>query len=236
MTKRQISLLIIMGFSAVGFVVDQFILSEPAAAEAKSTADKPAAPSKSKPSAGNSRRQQPAAPSGTVVVPDPSLAYLEKLADPNPRRDVFAPSPAWIKAQKEATERSRTEAANHTVQPGSAQAFQANHRLQATTVMERGGLAVVDHQCLTVGDVLEDFQLVRVTAGEVEFRRGRDRAILRLPMAPTTSSRPAAATQPTGNTNGARPEANGSATNSKADSAARPSRSPSLLRRLFGSQ
>lgn len=184
MTKKRWILLIVAVLAGGGFLVDRVFLGEPAAAQAKTVSK----PSKSKPKATTTTKE----PAATPVANDPSLAYLEKLADPRPGRDVFAPSPSWIQAQKDAVEQKRVRSEEKQgPRPGSPEAFELAHKLKATTVMENGGLAVVNGQCLSVGDMLEDFQLTRVTAGEAEFRRGHEYAVLRLPMGPGTKGKTA---------------------------------------------
>lgn len=220
MTKRQGSMLAVLIVVAIGFVVDRLFLDDPQAAEARPT-PRPAKTNQSAPT----RKPPSAAPAPAPVVTDPSLAWLERLADSRPDRDVFAPSPAWIKAQKEAVEKAKEQAEARGPLPGSPQAFQLAHRLQATTVMGRGGLAVVDGECLSLGDSLDDFQLVGVTAGEAEFRRGRDRAILRLPMGPAPTAKPSPISRPSNQH-----------TPSTATPAAstQPTQEPSFFRRLWG--
>jgi hypothetical protein len=183
-------MLVFMIVALLGFIVDRVFFDDPKPAEAKATAT----PAKSKPSV-PTKKKPTAAPTAAPVITDPSLAWLEKLADPRPGRDVFVPSPAWLKAQKakEEVAKEKQQAEAQGPKPGSPEAFQTAHRLQATTVMEHGGLAVVDGECLSVGDAIDDFQLVRVTAGEAEFRRGRNRAILKLPMGPASSAKPSPA-------------------------------------------
>jgi hypothetical protein len=184
MTKRRWTLLIVAVLAGGGFLVDRIFLGEPEAAQAKPVTNKPA-----KTKTKTTTTAKP--PTATPVANDPSLAYLEKLADPRPGRDVFAPAPAWIQAQKDAVEQKRVRSEEKQgPKPGSPEAFEVAHKLQATTVMEGGGLAVVDGQCLSVGDVLEDFQLTRVTAGEAEFRRGHEYALLKLPMGPGAKKSP----------------------------------------------
>jgi hypothetical protein len=190
MTKRRWTLLIVAVLAGGGVLVDRIFLGEPEAAQAKPVSNKPV-----KAKAKTTTTAKP--PTATPVANDPSLAYLEKLADPRPGRDVFAPAPAWIQAQKDAVEQKRTRSEEKQgPKPGSPEAFEGTHKLQATTVMEGGGLAVVDGQCLSVGDMLEDFQLTRVTAGEAEFRRGHEYALLKLPMGPGAKGK-AAPTTPT---------------------------------------
>jgi hypothetical protein len=164
------------------FLADRVFLGEPESAEAKPV---PAKTTRVKTNTAAAKK-----PTAAPVVNDPSLAWLEKLADPRPGRDVFAPSPTWIQAQKAAVEKTKARSAEQQgPRPGSPEAFEAAHKLQATTVMENGGIAVVDGQCLSVGDMLEDYQLARVQAGEAEFRRGHEYAVLRLPLGPASKAK-----------------------------------------------
>jgi hypothetical protein len=182
MTKRRWILLIVVLVLGGAFVVDRMFLGGPESAEAKPVSTKPP-----KVRTNTSTAKQPTA---APVANDPSLAWLEKLAEPRPGRDVFAPSPTWIQAQKDAVEKTKARSEQQQgPKPGSPEAFEAAHRLQATTMMENGGIAVVDGQCLSVGDMLEDFQLTRVQAAEAEFRRGHEYAVLRLPMGPASKAK-----------------------------------------------
>jgi hypothetical protein len=187
MTSRRWVLLITLSVSIVGFFVDRLFLGEPETAEAK-----PAVTPQPSPPPEESNKK-PVAP----ATPDPSLAYLERLADPGPSRDVFAPSRSWLNAQKkkEAAEKEEREAEKGP-KPGSPEAFVAAHQLQATTVMAGGGLAVVDGECLSIGDTLDGFRLVRVAAGEVEFQHDQDRAILTLPAVPGLNPKGTASAPP----------------------------------------
>jgi hypothetical protein len=167
--------------SVVGFAVDRLFLGSPKPAEAKEVV-KPAAPKPAR------TATPPKAPAPAAM--DPSLAWLENLADTRPGRDVFAPSSEWVKARQQMTEKAKDTPAEKGPAPGSPEAFQAAHHLQATTVISGGGLAVVDNQCLAVGDTLDDFRLVRVEADAVEFQHGRDRATLTLPLGPGSNAKP----------------------------------------------
>jgi hypothetical protein len=171
----------VLGVASVAFIVDRLFLGTPETAEAKPAAQTPKA---ARPTAASKK------PQGQPVVVDPSLAWLEKLAEPGTERDVFAPSPEWLARSKaEAAEAAAAAEREKGPQPGSPRAFEEAHKLQATTVMGQGGLAVVDGQCLSVGETLDGFRLARVEAGQVEFRRGADRVTLTLPMPPAPSAK-----------------------------------------------
>jgi len=170
MTKRWIYLGVLVA-SGIAFAVDRLFLNSPSEAEAqavpKASAPKSAAPAKQ-------GRESP-------LTLDPSLAWLAKLADPRPDRDVFSPSQEWLLSRRQAAQAANQSATNRGPAPGSPEAFKDGHRLQATTVMGGDGLAVVDGQCLRVGDTLDGFRLARVAAIEVEFRRGKERVVLNFP-------------------------------------------------------
>ncbi|MEP0842970.1 MAG: hypothetical protein HRF43_09690 [Phycisphaerae bacterium] len=166
--------------AAGAFLVDRVFLSHPQEAEAKSDhASVAVRPLRPKPAA------KPPAPKPALL--DPSLAWLEKLADLGSARDAFSPSAEWLGPKKT----TRFEEAEPGPRPGSPDAFQEAHQLQATAVMGAGGLAVVDQRCLKIGDVYDGYELVRVTPGQAEFRKGPDVARLVLPM-PPRSDAPAA--------------------------------------------
>lgn len=166
----------VLGIVVVAFIMDRLFLGTPQAAEAKLA---PPDPKPGQPAPAVPKNQQEPPP-----VVDPSLAWLERLGESRSTRDVFAPSPEWLIKQQEKIEAAAAAEQEKGPKPGSPEAFQAAHKLQATTVMGNGGLAVVDDQCLKVGDTLDGFRLVHVRAGAVEFRRGADHVTLSLPMPP----------------------------------------------------
>lgn len=162
--------------AAGAFAVDRLFLGEPKAAEAE-----PIGPRRPRP--------QPTASGKTVagkpMVSDPSLIWLEQLTERRAARDVFSPSTDWLASEKKASAKERE--AQLGPQPGSAEAFLAGHHLQATSVMPRGGMAVVDAKCLNVGETLDGFKLVRVWPERAVFRRSRETVTLTLPTPPEGS-------------------------------------------------
>ncbi|HOB76326.1 MAG TPA: hypothetical protein PKG54_17585 [Phycisphaerae bacterium] len=170
----------VLGIALVAFIVDRLFLASPQAAEAKPASPDPGA---ARPAPSPTDR-----PQNAPFVNDASLAWLEKLAPAGAARDIFA-SPDWLESKQANAQATTAGEEEEDSQPGSAEAFEAAHRLQATTVMGRGGLAVVDGQCLSVGETLDGFRLVRVEAGQVEFRRGSQRVTLSLPMAPAADQK-----------------------------------------------
>lgn len=200
--------------AGIGFAVDRLFLASPATAEAKDSA---------RPQKANRPPSDAGQGKGKAQLLDPSLAWLEKLAEPPSAHDVFAPSPEWLLSRKQNQEKTASAQAAEEPEPGSARAFQVNRELQATVVMDGGGFAVVDGQCLAVGDALEGFQLIRVTASQAVFQRGSERATLTLPMPPEQVT--AQANQP-------------AAHDGDLESAASDTKTPSgwgLLRLLWGS-
>lgn len=181
-----------LGIAVAAFVIDRLFLGAPQSAEARQISPDPKA---ARPASARAKKAQ-----NQPLIADPSLAWLEKLATTGTPRDVFAP-PDWLEKQRQEAEAAAAAARQaEGPQPGSAEAFEAAHRLQATTVMGNGGLAVVDHQCLSVGETLDGFRLARVEAGWVQFVRGAERATLSLPTPPAPSARrlPAAGAPPDG--------------------------------------
>lgn len=170
MSRKKLIYLGLLGIAVTAFLVDRLLLDHTQTAEA-APAKKQHAPTPGPRPAKSVATKAP--------VLDPSLSWLEKLTDVGMSHDAFSPSwlhPKQTKADEGTDEMGPT--------PGSPEAFETTHHLQATTVMGPGSLAVVDQHCLRVGDVLDGYKLVRVHPDKVEFKKGNEVSTLTLPTPP----------------------------------------------------
>lgn len=175
MNRKRMIYLGLLGIAAVAFLADRILLNHPQEAEAGMS-----------PQEAKRRPQVVNKPTATKTpILDPSLAWLEKLADIGSGKDAFSPAPEWIRPKPVI----RDDVEEVSPRPGSPEAFESAHKLQATTVAENGGLAVVDERCYRLGDELDGYKLTRVRPGEVEFEKDGETAILELPMAPQSQVR-----------------------------------------------
>lgn len=161
--------------AALAFVVDRLFLGRPAEAVAE-----PVSPATSK------TKTVPAAKG--LGLTDPSLERLAGLSDAPVTRDVFRPSETMLARFRAIEEQQQEQAAAAATGPvpGSAEAFQAEHELQATVTSAGASLAIVDGTVVRVGQRVADYELIRIDARSAEFRRGHQRVILSL-RGPTTS-------------------------------------------------
>jgi hypothetical protein len=170
MNRRKIIFLVTMVLSAAGFVVDRFILGEPAVAQAKSPRAKTKAVA-----------AEPISDDNTVV--DPSLNYLDKLDDMHPAggRDVFSMSHEMISYYKSADETQEAGAKQLGPRPGSGEEFELNHHLEGTYMGPQNWMAVINGEVVRPGDQIDDFRVTRIATFRVELRSGTERAVLALP-------------------------------------------------------
>jgi len=174
--KKTIYLALVV-LAGGGFLIDRLFLGEPASADAEETPSAP--PNRAKP-----RRTHPSrTPETSPQVADRSLSWLERLSDPPLVRNVFSPSSSMLRHyQKLRQEAKLKEEEDAGPQPGSPEAFEASHVLQATFVSEGTRLAVVDGKVLRLGRVLDGYRLSGIDSQQATFRRGRDRVTLSIPM------------------------------------------------------
>lgn len=177
----------LLAVSAGALIVDRALRDGPSPAEAqptrragRATATKSGSPSPTR----REPRKPPAVSdanakeSGSGV--DPSLAWLEKLADAGGQRDLFVPSLAMLSHYQ--TIQETQQATQNGPKPGSPEAFQTEHQLQATFVSQDTMIAVVSGRVLRLGEFIDGFRLTRIEAYRAEFRRGRDRVWLSIPL------------------------------------------------------
>lgn len=171
-----------LAVAAAAFLVDRIFLGEPTAVQAdvpvvESTTS--AAPTNGNRSATERRAAQPPGP------PAPSaMTYLSRLPDaPDVPRDAFVPSAALLQHYHRIEEATRQEKQGQDSNaPGSPRLFVDTHRLQATFIGTEGMMAIVDGRIVRVGDEMDGFKIVRITADTAEFQREGHAAILRLPL------------------------------------------------------
>lgn len=170
-TKRWVFLGVTL-VSAVAYLVDRMFFSAPAAA----VADSPIKTASQK-----NKAATPANAVPEVELADPSLAYLDKLPPLGFQRDVFAPTPAMLKHYQQLEEEQNKEEATAGPKPGSPEAFETEHQLQATFTGPNGAVAVVNDKMLRLGEELAGFRLTKIGAYHAEFQRGDERISLYIP-------------------------------------------------------
>jgi len=189
----------VLGTSVIGFVIDRALLDPgtPKTAEAAASlpAPGPAAPAAAAPAPAAAPRisAAPAAAQPTAAAPAkpatvsqaaaagaariPLAERLKALAPPDGEtaamREAFAPSQAWLASLGEG-------------KPGAgpqldlAADFVRTHKL--TSVLRRGGVgsAVIDGKVVEVGERLDGYRLIGLTADSAVFRSPRDAKEVRL--------------------------------------------------------
>lgn len=199
LSKSQISLLAVLGMSVVGMLVDWFILPSsdslpPAKAAASAPAPRaqapapsaatPAVPSAAAAPAGASpAAAAPAkaagAPAASVpgAVRIPLAERLKALAledrDPTAIREAFAPSAAWLASLEVAKP-------GGVPRPDSAVDFSRQHKL--TSILRRGsaGSAIVDGKVVEIGEQVDGYRLIGLTADSAVFQSPRQQKEVKL--------------------------------------------------------
>jgi len=95
-------------------------------------------------------------------------------ADPNAVRDAFCPSASWSGV-------NLAEPASLSSAEAMAKAFVERHKLTATAVSAKGGMAIIDGQCLVIGRELDGFRLVSVSRNSAVLVCDGVKAALTLP-------------------------------------------------------
>ena len=200
LTKKQISLIAVLVTSVIGFVVDKVLLDSgtPETARAAAPAPRPQVPAakaaKAAPAAAPvAADPAPAAPAtakaaGAPVVYSSGAAQISLadrlktlgLADREPTtiREAFAPSSAWLATLEEA--KPVAAAAPPAPEPDSAADFIRQHKL--TSVLRRGntGSAIVDGKFIEIGEQVDGYRLIGLTAESAIFRSPRQARDVRL--------------------------------------------------------
>lgn len=174
MSRRR---MIYLGFTVVSvtaFIIDRVFLGEPASAVAE--VPEHSSPGAQAPKVSAVKKPNPKQAEAPVDV---SLAPLSRLPERRAARDVFVPTESMERYYRQFEEAAQ-RAEQKGPKPGSPEAFAAEHHLQGTSNGPGGGVATINGKVLKIGDTLSSFRLTRVSAKEVEFRRGRDRVVLSL--------------------------------------------------------
>jgi hypothetical protein len=196
LTKRQISLIAVLGSSVIGFIVDQVFLApgalEPAKASASASRPQtPAAPA-ARPATASAPATAPAAaapvsaksagaPVAAATAMQVSLAErLKSLAltdrDPTEMREAFAPSPAWLASLE--VEKPAVAAAEP--ERDLTADFTGRHKLTSVLRRGNGGSAIVDGKFVEIGEQVDGYRLIGLTADSAIFRSPRDAKEVRL--------------------------------------------------------
>lgn len=201
LTKRQISMIAVLGASVIGFIVDRAFLDPgtPKTAEGAASlpAPGPAAPAAAAaapaPAAAPRASAAPAAAPPTATAPAkpatasqaaaagaarvPLAERLKALAPPDGEsaavREAFAPSSAWLASLEEGKP-------GPAPQPDSAADFVRTHKL--TSVLRRGsvGSAIIDGKVVEVGEGLDGYRLIGLTADSAVFQSPHNAKEVRL--------------------------------------------------------
>lgn len=187
LTKRQISMIAVLGTSVIGFVVDRVLLDPgmpgPAKASASSPAPRPVAPAAPAGAAPAAAPHASAAPTAAAqaATAKPALSQaasagaarvplaerLKALAlpdgEPTAIREAFAPSAAWLASLEE----GRPGAGP---QPDLAADFVRAHKLTSVLRRSQVGSAVIDGKVVVIGECLDGYRLIALTADSAIFR------------------------------------------------------------------
>ncbi len=187
LTQRQKIYVAVLVVAAVGLLVDQVFLGggRPGPEQAVAAPAAPAA-------------EGATAPTAMAVVASPASpagAGLRSVADRLTRfaegggpsavavRDAFLPSKSWL------AELSPEATKDHQARK-LAETFKRTHRLTAVLAGSGGGTAIVDNQCLRVGESLDGFSLQSVGTHSAVFVSGDQRVRLDMPGLTGRSPRP----------------------------------------------
>ena len=176
-TKKRMyfGLLIAVGGA---FILDRTFHGQPASAPAETSSCPPKAAKLPKP--------EPPDAAEPAETADRSLTWLEQLGEQRSARDAFAPSAGMLMHYEKLRRVAELEEQQQGPTPGSPEAFQAEHELQGTFVSREAMLAVVDGRLLRSGDTIDGFRLAKVEPYRAEFRRGRHRVTLSIPLPAAT--------------------------------------------------
>jgi hypothetical protein len=94
-------------------------------------------------------------------------------------REALSPADPWL-AQFKASPGLSAPKAENAPPPPSVPDYSKNHRLTMVLLLGDGGTAIVNGKAVRVGDELDGYKLVGITAGSATFVSGNDRAELKL--------------------------------------------------------
>ena len=170
-------LAVLLGLALAVFVADRVFLglSPSSAGETASSA----APQTPGPGPSTSGRSPQGAGAGLSLDAGPGLAdRLEELAarhewDAQTVRDAFRAPASWIAKPTPAVAKPNSDELR-------ARRFRERYKLSATAVTGGGGIAIINGQCLAVGQELDGFKLVAVDRSSATFLRNKVRVRLAL--------------------------------------------------------
>ncbi len=176
MSSKRTILLTVMGVALLAFLVDRFLLGEPAAAGAVEI-DSPSDMSESL-AEGTHQIEGSEEP----LPADPALDWLARLdpAEETPR-DVFVPSEmmkTYLSLQAETTPDEREDREN--AKEDLAAKFVATYQLQGTSLSEDAMIAVINGRMVRIGDIIGGFQVVHIGSQHVVCVRQDLRVELRM--------------------------------------------------------
>jgi hypothetical protein len=187
-TKSQKISGAVLALAVGAFVVDRFVLDQPAAAEAPSHASKPAVASRP------AVRASKALPTAAPAAETQAITLASRLAaigesrrfSYEPSGDAFKPSDPWLATVKPlentATAKATTpDAAPEVKKVDRAAEFQAAHHLNAVMSKQKGGMAIINGKLYVTGQTLSGFKLTSVSDTEATFAGYDTTVSLRLP-------------------------------------------------------
>jgi hypothetical protein len=183
LTKKQISMIAVLGMSVIGFLVDKVLLDSASPKTARAAAPAAARVASDRaPAAGLVKlagAPQLPVPGATRT---PLAERLEALTlpdgEPTGIREAFAPSAAWLASLEEVKPKP-----SGAREPDSTADFVRQHKL--TSVLRRGnvGSAVVDGKVVEIGEQLDGYRLTGLTADSAVFQSPRHPKEVRLSIA-----------------------------------------------------
>ena len=184
LTKKQISMIAVLGMSVIGFLVDKVLLDSASPKTARAAAPAVARVASDRaPAAGLVKLAGASQLPASGATRTPLAERLEALTlpdgEPTAIREAFAPSAAWLASLEEA----KPKPSGVQEPPDSTADFARQHKL--TSVLRRGnvGSAVVDGKVVEIGEQLDGYRLTGLTADSAVFRSPRHSKEVRLSIA-----------------------------------------------------
>ena len=185
LTKKQISMIAVLGMSVIGFLVDKVLLDSASPKTARA-----AAPAAARVASDRAPAAGPVKLAGAPQLPAPGATRtplaerLEALTlpdgEPTGIREAFAPSTAWLASLDETKPKPKPSGAR---EPDSTADFVRQHKL--TSVLLRGnvGSAIVDGKVVEIGEQLDGYRLTGLTADSAVFQSPQHSKEVRLSIA-----------------------------------------------------
>jgi hypothetical protein len=182
LTKKQISMIAVLGMSVIGFLVDKVLMDSASPKTARAAAPAAARVASDRaPAAGLVKLagapQLPAHGAAHTPLAERLEALTLPDGEPTDIREAFVPSAAWLASFEEAKPSGAREP------PDSTADFARRHKL--TSVLRRGnvGSAIVDGKVVEIGEQLDGYRLTGLTADSAVFRSPRHPKEVRLSIA-----------------------------------------------------